>query len=64
MDQFVKEKFEQFFSQKWSDDRNSYAYDDIIFELENNKYKFDFVQKSFEAFEAGYDVAKEIYCND
>ena len=39
MEQFIKEKFEQFFSEKWNKDRNSFAYDAIIFELENNKYK-------------------------
>lgn len=64
MDQFVKEKFEKFFSEKWNNDRNSVAYDTIIFEIENNKYKHIYVQKAFEIFNAGYDIAKEVYWND
>ena len=61
MDQFIKEKFEKFYSQKWSGDRNSFAYDDIIFELENNKYKHLYVQRAYEIFEAGFEQAKEIF---
>lgn len=64
MDQFVKEKFEQWFSSKWSNDPNSFAYDDIIFKIEDNKYQHLYVQRAFEIFEAGYDVAKEIYWRD
>lgn len=64
MDQFVKEKFEKYFSEKWSNDPNSFAYDDIIFKIEDNKYQHLYVQRAFEIFEAGYDVAKEIYWRD
>jgi hypothetical protein len=64
MDQFIKEKFEKFFSEKWSNDRNSFAYDDVIFELENNRYKYIYVQRAYEIFEAGFEQAREIYWND
>ena len=43
MGQFVKEKFEKYFSEKWSNDPNSFAYDDIIFKIEDNKYQHLYV---------------------
>lgn len=52
MDRFVKEKFEKFFNEKWN-------FNVGIFEIEDKKYKYDFVQKIFEIFEAGYKSAKE-----
>lgn len=64
MDQFVKEKFETYYREKWGKDPNSFAYDDVIFKIHNNHYAYRFVENAYKIFEAGYDCAKEIYWND
>lgn len=61
----IKDHFERFFSNKWNNDPNRFAYDDLIFKIKNDKYEHLYVQRAYEifeaGFEAGFEAAKEIW---
>lgn len=61
MNEQIRIHFERFFSNKWNNDPNRFAYDDLIFKSNNDKYEHLYVQRAYEIFEAGFEAAKEIW---